>query len=85
MKRLITRREARTFKARWVALHAAEIKELRSTPIERKLRQLAALMSSVDALGWTKALAAEETLVRQRWNRLRRVSGGSTSALGSPS
>jgi hypothetical protein len=41
-------------------------------PVIEKFNQLVALMSSVEAMGWTKALATEEKEVRNRWNKLRR-------------
>lgn len=52
-------------------VNAVERTELLKTPLERKLQQLAALMTSVQLLGWTDTLAAEVTEVRARWNRLR--------------
>lgn len=73
MKRLITRAEAAAFRMRWAAVNAAERKELRATSPEKKARQLAALMASAQKLGWTKARAQEESLVRERWNRLRKA------------
>lgn len=76
MKRRISRAEARRFKKRWEAVNAAERRELRATPVADKLRQLAALMASAEKLGWNEALAAEETAVRDRWNRLRKAPGG---------
>jgi hypothetical protein len=57
-------------------VNAAERTELLATPLDRKLRQLAALMTSVQSLGWTEALAAEEAEVRTRWNRLRAARNG---------
>jgi hypothetical protein len=57
-------------------VNTAERAELRTTPLDRKLRQLAALMASVQALGWTEALAAEDAEVRARWNRLRAAHNG---------
>jgi hypothetical protein len=57
-------------------VNAAERVELLTTPLDRKLRQLAALMASVQSLGWTNALAAEEAEVRVRWNRLRAALNG---------
>ena len=57
-------------------VNAAEQAELRATPLDRKLQQLAALMASVQSLGWTNALAAEDAEVRARWNRLRTVLNG---------
>lgn len=73
MKGRITKAEARAFRRRWKAANAAEIEELRSTPISQKFRQLAALMASAKQLGWTKTLEKEEADVRDRWNRLRRA------------
>jgi len=76
VKKPLTRKDARAFRARWEMVNAAERAELRMTPLDRKLRQLAALMASVQPLGWTEALAAEEDEVRRRWNRLRAVLNG---------
>jgi putative transcriptional regulator len=69
----LTRREAQAFKRRWEAVNAAERQELAATPVARKFHQLAALMNSAAALGWTEVLAAEESQVRDRWIRLRRA------------
>jgi transcriptional regulator with XRE-family HTH domain len=68
----LTRGEAQAYKRRWEAVNAAEREELASTPVADKFRQVAALLSSGEKLGWTEALAAEEEQVRQRWARLRR-------------
>lgn len=73
MKRQMTTAEGKAFKEKWAAVNAGELKELRATTIEWKAMQLIALMSSVGRLGWGKALAGEESEVRQRWNRLRKV------------
>ena len=73
MKGRMTREEGRAFRRRWRAVNAAELEELRATSMEENLRQLAALMASVKALGWTESLEAEEVEVRERWNRLRRA------------
>lgn len=56
-------------------MNEAERKELRETSTASKLRQLAALMGSVGQLGWTRPLEEEETVVRDRWNRLREAYG----------
>jgi hypothetical protein len=72
---LISREDARAFKKRWEAINAAEREELRSTPIDLKLRQLAAMMTMARQLGWTQALAAEEDTARSQWCRLRRAYG----------
>ena len=73
MKNKITKMEARAFRTRWKIVNRAEREELRGTPINKKFEQLAALMSSVKELGWTKPLAAEEKEVRERWNKLRKL------------
>lgn len=75
VKSRLTKAQARAFVARWRAVNAAEIRELRAASVERKLRQLAALMASAEQLGWTEALAAEEAVVRERWRRLRQAYG----------
>ncbi len=72
----MTKAEARDFRRRWVLVNAAERQELRSTSLELKLRQTAALMASAESLGWTEQLASEESAVRERWNHLRQVSHG---------
>ena len=69
----MTRAEARKFRARWKLVNAAEQRELQLTSLEQKLCQLAALMASADAMGWTENLASEEAKVRDRWNRLRAI------------
>lgn len=72
---LITSAEARAFRARWRAVNQAERQELRAATPELKYRQMAALMTSVDALGWRELLAVEEEQVRQRWIQIRKVLG----------
>lgn len=72
----MTRKEAQAFQTRWEMVNMVERAELLTTPLDRKLYQLAALMASVQALGWTEALAAEEDEVRARWSRLRATLNG---------
>jgi hypothetical protein len=50
--------------------------ELERQPMSLKLRQTAALMTSVDAMGWRAGLDEGDELVRQRWQILRRRLGG---------
>jgi len=71
----MNRSEALAFRDRWKAVNDAEREELRNTPVEVKFRQLAALMASAQALGWTEDLAGEEAEVRERWARLRKAYG----------
>ena len=71
----LTRAEARAYLDRWRAVNKAEIAELRATPIEQKLAQLAAMMASARALGWQTHTEAETRAVRARWQKLRRALG----------
>ena len=71
----MTRDDGEAFKARWAMVNTAERDELRTTSMDKKLRQLAALMASVEKLGWDEALAAEEIQAREQWRRLRQAYG----------
>lgn len=71
----MTQAEGVAFKARWAMVEAAERDELRATPMDKKVRQLAALMASVEKLGWDQALADEEHMAREQWRRLRGAYG----------
>lgn len=71
----MTKQEARAFVRRWALVNAREREELRATTPDQKLRQVAALMDSVQLFGWDRALAAEEDEVRSRWARLQRAYG----------
>jgi hypothetical protein len=75
MKRRVSQSEVRAFKKRWRAVNAAEQEELRAASLELKFQQLAALMASVDAMGWREKLAEGEEEVRERWRRLRSLHG----------
>ncbi|MBM4308979.1 MAG: hypothetical protein FJ123_19805 [Deltaproteobacteria bacterium] len=72
MKNRITKSDGYAFKMRWKMINDAERRELRDTSLIEKFSQLAALMSSVEEIGWTKGLRAEDKEVRERWNKLRR-------------
>lgn len=65
--------EAQAYLQRWQSVNAREGEELRATPPAEKLRQLAALLMSVDAMGWRDALAEGEDVVRERWIKLRKA------------
>ncbi|MGH8771426.1 MAG: hypothetical protein ACREV2_09660 [Burkholderiales bacterium] len=69
----MTKNDASRFKARWALVNSTEIEELRSTSLDRKLRQLAALMASAKAFGFDSALADQETHVRRRWIRIKKA------------
>jgi hypothetical protein len=64
--------DLRAYRARFEAVRVRE-QETRGTAAER-LAQVAALMASVDAMGWREALA-DDDLVRARWQRLRLACG----------
>ena len=69
----MTREEVQAFKRRWEIVNNAEKKELATTPVAHKFRQLMALMASVGKLEWTGNRETEEAQVRDRWVRLRRA------------
>lgn len=52
-------------------MNDAEREELRITPMDKKLEQLAILVASAKQMGWTHLLAEEENEVRIRWSKLR--------------
>jgi hypothetical protein len=69
----MTREDVIAFRGRWAAVNAAEEEETRRTPISVKLHQLSALMASAGSFGWVEV--PEEEQVRERWLRLRLLSG----------
>ncbi len=69
----MTREEALAYKEGYEAVNALEIEELRSMSDAEKLSQVAALMASVEQMGWLETLASEEEEVRELWVRLKRV------------
>lgn len=75
MRRPMTRAEAQAFRARWQLVNDAEREELRATPMAVKARQLGTLMGWAGQLGWTESRAAEEQVIRERWQRLRKAYG----------
>lgn len=76
MPRRMTKAEAKAWKARWEAVNQFEREELRRTPPEVKLRQLAALMLTARALGWEEKLSEGTEEVRERWRRLQKAYDG---------
>jgi hypothetical protein len=57
-------------------MRKAQLEELRRTPMETKLRQLAALMASRHLFGVEQDREEGVRLVRQKWARLRQALGG---------
>jgi hypothetical protein len=68
--------EVRAYFERWELVGEAEARELRGTPIETKLRQLAALMASRHIFPTDPDREAGIQAVRERWAHLRRILGG---------
>jgi hypothetical protein len=69
----ITPDEARAYAERWAVVEAFELEELRRTPIETKLLQLAALMASRDLFAHDPEREKGVLEVRDRWSRLRQL------------
>lgn len=67
----ITRDHARSYLARWKRLDEAQIRELRATSIETRLRQLSALMASREFFIPDPERQRGVEDVRQRWARIR--------------
>ena len=69
----LTRVQAESYRRRWAAVDAVDLEELRTTPIDVKLRQLAGLMASARAPGWIQPDRVDDQEVRDRWQALRRA------------
>ena len=73
MRAPLTKEQGAQYLKRWELLAQAEREELRAMSMDEKLRCTAALMASVEPMGWSEALDAEDAEVRARWMRLREV------------
>lgn len=71
MPRKMTRPEMLEYKRRWKLVNDRDLKELRSTSVEEKFRQLAVLFAFAKEMGWDKILASEVDEVRARWRKIR--------------
>ncbi len=71
MKNQITKAEARAFQKRWDLVNAEEIKQLRRTPMARKLQQLNALFACGEYFGWREPHSNGAEEVRKTWMKLR--------------
>src|SRR6266404_101481 len=72
----ITPEDALAYFRRWELVRDAEARELRCTPMETKLQQLASLMASRHVFGPEPDREAQLQVVRERWARLRRALSG---------
>jgi hypothetical protein len=71
----ITPEQARGYLERWELVRQAEAAEILRTPMETKLRQLAALMQTRGAFGADPHREAKTREVRERWARIRQAMG----------
>jgi hypothetical protein len=72
----ITPEQARAYLGRWELVRKVEADALRSTPVEAKLRQLAALMASRHVFGSEPDRQTQADKVRERWAAIRKQLGG---------
>jgi len=71
----ITPEEARDYLDRWALVQAVELEELRRTPMDTKLRQLASLMASREQFTEDPTRENDVQEVRRRWAQLKQVMG----------
>lgn len=70
---MITKEQARQFKARWKLVNEIVLEETRRTSVERKLQQLAVMYDAGCAFGWRAAeREAEDAKARHIWCRLKK-------------
>ncbi len=67
----MTKAEIEAWRARWKLKHKLEVEDLRQTPMDVKLQQLAALMGSVDAFHARESLEADDQIGYDRWRKFR--------------
>lgn len=72
----ITPEDAQDYIQRWTLVREMETVELQRTPIETKLRQLAALMASRHLFAPEPDREMQISEVRDTWARLRQALGG---------
>jgi hypothetical protein len=73
---------AAEYRRRWQAVHEAEIDEIRQTPLTTKLRQLSVLIESRNLFATEPDFPPQDAEVLDRWNRIRRHYGDSSSPRG---
>ena len=72
----ITPEAARLYLAQWSIVAEQEARQLRTTSMSIKFKQLAALMQSTRAFDDTvERRAAEATILQSRWQTIRRAYG----------
>jgi hypothetical protein len=76
LKRFADAADLRAYRDRWRLVAQRERVALARTSVRERLSQVAALMASIDAMGWRDALS-DDAPVWARWQRLR-LRAGST-------
>ncbi len=67
---MMTMEEAKLFKERWKLVNEKINEEVRNTPIEAKLQQLAIMFDTGQVFDWTNS-QTEIEIVRNRWQQLK--------------
>jgi len=67
----MTKAEIQAWRSRWKLMHELEVEDLRQTPMDVKLQQLAALMGSVDVFHARESLEHDDQVGYDRWQRFR--------------
>ena len=70
------------YRRRWQAVHEADVEEIRQTPLTIKLRQLSLLIESRNLFATEPDFTALDAEALDRWNRIRRYYGDSSSRHG---
>ena len=66
-----SKEELLAYRSRWRLVQQRQIELLRQQTQSEKLAQTAALMASIDAMGWRERMDAETQAVRQLWITLK--------------
>ena len=67
----LAKKQASIYKQRWEQIHLVQTRELRTTPVSLKFKQLCFLMNSFYVAKRDKKREKEISEVRKRWVRLK--------------
>ena len=71
----MTKAEIEAWRNRWKLMYERDAEDLRQTPMDIKLKQLAALMGSVDVFHARESLEADDGIGYDRWRKFRTAYG----------
>ncbi len=71
----MTKAEIQAWRDRWKLMNELDVEDLRQTPMDIKLKQLAALMASVDVFHARESLEADDQIGYDRWRKFRTAYG----------